>query len=375
MNGDITEPRPPRASSLEVTAVFILGYGAAALLIYTLLSWGGIWNWLAGTRTLRILMDTGIVALTDADHGFIQGIPDHDYFRGAMDPVGWGVLAAAIGLIFLQMALKAVQFHSIASLCGSRGSLGEHGRAYLYGDGLGRLLPLNFGSAATVSALVGQGLSPVRARFAVYISDLFSLFEIIFFAAVVVAFLGWVTWVNAMFWAILIAIAAFLIIRRAKPGAMSAKESLLVLKETLALLSTRPTRVLALCGLSIISFLLLDIAVYLIAAAYTSENVILHIEHEILLTALVAGYLAKFIQLTPGGMGQFEWGFAAALYFSGGVGQPEAMIMAMLFGGFRLATGAFAALAIGSVFGVETSVRRVMNIFRGERLEAQAASA
>jgi uncharacterized membrane protein YbhN (UPF0104 family) len=181
--------------------------------------------------------------------------------------------------------------------------------------------------------------------------------------------------VNALLWAFIIALVAFLIIRRSRTDAMSARQALEAARQTLVMLSSRPVRVLALLALSLISFLLLDVALWLVAAAYTSHNVILHIDHQILLLALVAGYLAKFVQITPGGMGQFEWAFASALYLSGGVGQPEAMIMALLIGGIRLVTGGATALVIGSLIGVETSFRRVMNVFRREPLMPEAAGA
>jgi uncharacterized membrane protein YbhN (UPF0104 family) len=53
---------------------------------------------------------------------------------------------------------------------------------------------------------------------------------------------------------------------------------------------------------------------------------------------VVAGYIARQVPMTPGGIGQWEWGFAAALYM-GGVGLPEAATIAILESLMRHGTG------------------------------------
>ena len=371
-NGRVGLGQALRASTSEMTAVFILCYGLAAIMLYALITWGGVWNWLSGTRMLRFLMDAGIVALTDADHGFILGVPDHAYYIGSLDPVGWGVLALSILLLFAHLAVKAIQFHGIASFCGSNGSLGQHARAYIYGEGLGRVLPLNLGNTATVSALVGQGLSERRAAYAVYIGRLFTVFEVALFGAVALFMLGWATWFSALLWALVILAVAYFLTRNTRPGNANVRP-LEALRQTVLYLSTRPMQLIALGLLSVLAWLLLDLIAYFIAAAYSSEHVILHFPHEALLMALVAGYTASLIQITPGGMGQFEWGFAAALYLAG-VGQPEAMIMAILYQTFRIIVSLVALVAIGTIFGIETSFRRVLRVFRGDSLQPLPAA-
>jgi hypothetical protein len=37
---------------------------------------GGLWNQLANSRILDLLMRSGVVAFTDADQGFYRGVPD-----------------------------------------------------------------------------------------------------------------------------------------------------------------------------------------------------------------------------------------------------------------------------------------------------------
>ena len=86
------------------------------------------------------------------------------------------------------------------------------------------------------------------------------------------------------------------------------------------------------------AFGLEDIAAYMIAMAFTSTHVILNVNFSILLMAIVASYVARLIPITPGGIGQFEWGFAAGLYL-GGVGWPECVTIAILDNFVRYASG------------------------------------
>jgi len=72
--------------------------------------------------------------------------------------------------------------------------------------------------------------------------------------------------------------------------------------------------------------------------AFTSTHVILNVNFTILLMAIVASYIARLIPVTPGGIGQFEWGFAAGLYL-GGLGWPECVTIAVLDNFVRYASG------------------------------------
>jgi uncharacterized membrane protein YbhN (UPF0104 family) len=179
---------------------------------------------------------------------------------------------------------------------------------------------------------------------------------------------GWANTAGAMLWAFIILGAAYFLTRHNRqidePGIGSRQAFI----QTVGYLSTRPLQFGALILLSLLAYGLLDVIAYFIAAAYSNEYVILHFPYQALTLALVAGYTASFIQITPGGMGQFEWGFAAGLYLAG-AGQPEAMVMAILYQTFRMLVSGVALLSVGTLFGVETSVRRVMNIFRGESLQ------
>jgi uncharacterized membrane protein (UPF0182 family) len=94
-----------------------------------------------------------------------------------------------------------------------------------------------------------------------------------------------------------------------------------------------------------------EIAGYVVVQALSSDLVILGgVTPTVVLVALVAGKLASLVPLTPGGIGLFEWGFAAALYAQG-QGLAEAVTVTLVFSAVRLvawgivAAGSAAALA------------------------------
>jgi uncharacterized protein (TIRG00374 family) len=123
--------------------------------------------------------------------------------------------------------------------------------------------------------------------------------------------------------------------------------------------ASQPTVLAQLCILSLLAFALEDIAAYVIANAFG-----IGVDFSILLMGVVGSYVARLIPLTPGGIGQFEWGFAAALYV-GGVGAPEAATIAILDNVIRYAAG---TLILGSVllwYRVETNLRAVFALFTG----------
>jgi uncharacterized membrane protein YbhN (UPF0104 family) len=95
-------------------------------------------------------------------------------------------------------------------------------------------------------------------------------------------------------------------------------------------LARKPRLLAGLAALSLISFALVDVAAYCAAMAFTGDVVRLNVDYSVLLMAVVAGYIARSIPLTPGGLGLLEWGFASALAI-GGVGVPEAVTIAILF--------------------------------------------
>jgi uncharacterized membrane protein YbhN (UPF0104 family) len=129
----------------------------------------------------------------------------------------------------------------------------------------------------------------------------------------------------------------------ARPNRVYPEPSIIPLRwsevtETFRALARRPMDFSKLTILSLLAFGLEDIAAYMIAMAFTSKHVILNVNFSILLMAIVASYIARLIPVTPGGIGQFEWGFAAGLYL-GGVGWPECVTIACLDNFVRYVSG------------------------------------
>ncbi|OGO50581.1 MAG: hypothetical protein A2148_04865 [Chloroflexi bacterium RBG_16_68_14] len=363
------------ASTGEVTASFMFAYIAAIALMAALILWGGLWDWMANTRLLAWLLDAGVIALTDEDQGLIAGVTDAEFYIKSQEPVVWGLVAAVAGMFVSITLLKALQFHGIAQFAGSRANIWQHARAYIYGDGLGKLLPFEFGTATTMASLEAQGTPMSRAGLAIFVGELFTLFEIVVFGLLALYLVGWSAWLYTLLWALLIMGACYFFARRGRSGIFSTVRGggWGAAWHVIKVLSQRPALLVGLALLSVGSYYLYDIAGYVIVQAYTSESVILHVSTSQLLLAVVSASMARFIQITPGGMGQYEWGFAAAL-FASGIAAPEAMTIAVLFNFIRYVAQLLLLLVVRLFFGAEASVRQIMDQFRGIQPEPQAAS-
>ena len=307
-----------------------LSYLLAAGLLITLVWAGGLWNQLANTRLLDLLVRGGLVALTDADAGLIHGVPNAEYYLASQDPVDLSLLIfGASALFLLAWILRAIQFHGIVSFVGAGGSLRDRIRAYLYGGGMDRLLPFNLGMTATATGLQGQGTPLADATQAVWIARVFTIFEIVVLTVTGLIIKGWTTFLGEIFWGFLVLAAAWLVVRN-KGGRAHGVGVFTWFKQSLAALAQRPGVLVRLGLFSLVAVLLEPVAGYVITQAFTSPNIILNVDFGTLALAIAAGSIARLIPVTPGGVGQFEWAFAAALYV-GGVGMPEAVTIAILF--------------------------------------------
>jgi len=347
--------KPQKAEPGQLIAGIGLSYLIGATLMAALVLVGGVWNQLANTRLLSPLIDGGVVQYHDKQLGFIPGVPELKYYVMSQDPVAWLLVLLAAGLMFAYWAVKSVQFRTISRSLGGDGKPGEDTRAYLFGQAMSRWLPHHLGDVATAQALrtlAGEDGDRVIAR--VYLARCFTVFEIAFFALVGLFVLGWGGWVALLFWPLVITLIAYLLVRQ--PGSWRAGlDHATGWRLAVDWLLARPLQSLLLALLSIAAFLLEHIALYALSQAFSSANVLLNIEFSVFLMALVAGMVARLIQLTPGGIGQFEWGFATAIYLSG-TGMPEAVTMALLFAALRYGVGFvisaghrfFSGLSVGS---------------------------
>jgi len=345
-----------------------LGYVIAAVLMVTLVLAGGVWNQLANTRLLSMLIEGGVVRYHDKQIGPIPGVPELKYYVMSQDPVTWLLVLFAAALMFGYWAVKSIQFGVASRALGSTARLGEDARAYLYGQGVNRWLPYHMGDlAAAVALSAREGDRPEQDRFigTIYLGRCFTVFEIAFFGLLGLFFLGWGDWLALLFWPLVIAVAAYFMLRQ--PGTWRAGMNHSAgWRTALAWFQERPLLTLFFALLSIVAFLLEHIAVYALSQAFSSANVLLNIEFSVFLMALVAGMIARIIPITPGGIGQFEWGFATAIYLAG-TGMPEAVTMALLFAVLRYGVGFLITAGMRLSQGLPITLREVLQAVRVDR--------
>ena len=359
MHSEIANRTPRRHGVGRLVSAFGLSYLFGAFLLVSLFYAFGTWDVLAGSRLLDLLIRVGIVKYHDQNLGFIEGVADHKYYLTSQTPVDW-LLVFFAGLLFLAFfAVKALQFDGVARHFGAKGTLGQHGRAYLYGVGLDRWFAFGLGRIGTHKELTGQGSSDEQARDMLFATGLFILFEISLFAIAGLLGEGWGPWVGQVVWGAFVFALLYLWVRR-PPGASvrsTARGWTRKAGEVLGSLSSDPPVLAKLAALSLLAFALEDVAAYVIANAFG-----IGVEFPVIVMGLGAGYVARLIPLSPGGIGQYEWGFAVALVL-GGVGAPEAATLAILDNLLRYLVG---AAAVGSILfwhGVDTRLRTVLDTF------------
>ena len=367
MRPETTDRKTRRHDVGRLVSVFSLSYLFGAFLIVSLFYAFGTWDVLASSRLLDLLIRVGIVKYHDQNLGFVEGVADHKYYLTSQTPVDW-LLVFFAGLIFLAFfAVKTLQFDGAARHFGSKGTLGQNGRAYLYGLGLDRWFPFHLGRIGTHTALTSQGTTDEQSGDVLFATGLFILFEISLFAIIGLLGEGWGPWAGQVVWGAFVFTLLYLWVRRPPgvsvgsiAGAWTGR-----VREVLGSLSSDPPVLAKLCALSLIAFALEDVAAYVIANAFG-----IGVEFSVIVMGLGAGYVARLIPLSPGGIGQYEWGFAVALVL-GGVGAPEAATLAILDNLLRYLVG---AVALGSIlfwYGVDTSFRTVLSTFR-DGVEAES---
>ena len=356
---------PEREQPRGLSAAFALAYIVAATALTLLVHFGGIWNILANSRLLDVLGRGGIIAITDTDQGIVQGIPNPEYYLLASQPIDWELLLVAAALFLLMWGAKAAEFHGLCRFVGIDGSAGQHSRAWFYGHGINRFVPYEAGQVAKAQVLEGQGADPVRAAQAVHLSSLMTALQIGLLALYGLFAVGFGTWFSQLFWAFVILGIAYLMTRPERKEARSARrEALRAAASALQVLAQRPLTFIRLLLFGTLSILLIDAAAYAISQAFSNTVVIMNVEGNNMLMAVIAGYIARLVLFTPGGLGQWEWAFAAALYV-GGLGFPEAASIALLVTVFRYLVGGLLFSAVTLGYGVETSLRSVLSRFTG----------
>jgi len=334
-----TEGAVSRAT-IDKVGSYAFGYLLAAVLLGTLIWAGGVWNFLANTRLLSVLINAGVIEYHDAQTGWVQGIPDLDYYLKSQDPIKWPLVELAALVFVAFWLIKATQFHHLARFTGVPGNFTQHARAYIEGLGINRLLPYNQGHVWLAGFMSQYGAPVNRLAQAVYLGELATIFEITIFALFGLFVLGWSMWLGQIFWGLVILGLAWFLsrphLRAGDPKPLRSRFH--DARRAVSELAKQPLRLTSLALLSLLAFGLEDVAAYLIAMAFTSKHVVLNVQFSVLLMGIVGGYIARLIPLTPGGVGQFEWGFAAGLYL-GGLGFPECVAIAVLDNFIRYVTG------------------------------------
>ena len=245
-----------------------------------------------------------------------------------------------------------------------QGTFGQHARAYFYGLGLNRFLPFNLGSVGTAAALTHEGASLERAASAVFLSELFVIFEIFVLAVIGFLTLGWSTWLSQIFWALVILAVLYAMFRSGSGNPIIGFGSLGAARQAFRALGRKPMLLVWLCLLAVVTSLLFKVASYAVVMAFDSEFVLLKITPSLIAMGLVGGLIASLIPLTPGGIGQFELGAATALTL-GGMGLAGAATVAILTNLTRLVAGLLLLVSVVVGPGVKTNLGSVLNIFMG----------
>jgi uncharacterized protein len=335
---------------IEVGVVFALTALLAVGLIGGLIAVAGPWAVAANTRLLDLLYRAGVVRLTDADQGYWEGAPSHEYFIKSQDWVDWGMVGLAAVMLIAVWALRSVRFHSLASGVGFEGTIRRHVRLYLYGEEMGRYLPYDLGTAVTLAPLAEDEDDQRVGRLASLVT-LVRVGEVLFFGLVTAFLVGFATWFSSMLWALIVlAAAAYLVYGRVRNPRARIRSGFEYIRRTLSMVVFEPSRWIGIILITLITFPLEEAVAYLIVQSFTSEHVVLGgATPSVLLLALVAGKMAQLVRATPGGIGQFELAFAASLVASG-QGVAEAVTITLLFSLIRHLTGAV-VLGVTSIGG------------------------
>ena len=352
-----------------ILSVILPSYLICLAIIAGLVIAGGLWEVLAGTRILSALISGGIVALSEDDAGLGTGVPGLHYFVQSQEPVTWSLVLLSSGLFLAVAFLKAVQFRRIAQFVGIEGTFSDHFRAYIYGNGLGRMLPHGMGEVAWATALEAQGSASMKksAKLVLIFKGLL-LFEIFSFAFIGLIMSGLLAWGIALVPPLAILAVSWILTREEKPQTVG--EFWQRAGNVFGELAQDGQLLVGLALLSLTSFALVEFATYLIPNAFSSLTVPLIwdelryvvVTPSVIVMAVVAGYIARLIPITPGGVGQFELAFALVL-MANGLPVTPAVIVTLLASFVRYGTGLILFGVTMVLFGVETNFGRVVGVF------------
>ena len=272
-----------------------------------------------------------------------------------------------------------MQFHRLARYVGVEGSVGQHLRVYIYGHALGRMLPFRMEEVAWATALKAQsGASVSQSARLVFMFQGFLLFEIATFAVIGLVMAGLLDWALALVPPIIILIIAHRLMPQGRADGIPLSDKLSLAGDAISGLANKPQMFVGLVLISLLSFTLVEFATYLIPQAFSTVTVPLVqdalgvqgipgirgavvVTPPVIVMAVVSGYLARLIPVTPGGIGQFELAFMTVLFLND-LPFTEAVCLTLLVSGVRYLTGLILFGLTMVLFGVETNFRQVRNL-------------
>ena len=354
----------------DFLALMLPSYIIGFAILGGMIAVAGLWEVLANTRVLAFLLSGGVVALGEDDAGLGTGVPGVHYFIRSQELITWQILLLAAGMFVGVTLLKGLQFHRLARYLGISGSLGQHLCVYIYGHALGRMLPYRMEEVAWTSALSAQNsATTAQAARLVFIFQGFLLFEIATFAVIGLVMSGLLDWALALVPPIVILLVARLLIPHEHTSNVSRSEKFRLAGEVISGLANKPQMFVGLVLLSLLAFTLVEFATYLIPQAFSTRVVplvqdvlrVVVVTPPVIVMAVVSGYLARLIPVTPGGIGQFELAFAMVLYLNN-LPMTEAICLTLLVSGVRYLTGVILFGLTMLLFGVETNFQQVRSL-------------
>ncbi|MGR3627093.1 MAG: lysylphosphatidylglycerol synthase domain-containing protein [Limimaricola sp.] len=346
-------------------------YVLCAALLVAMVVAAGLWELLANTRLLAALLAGGIVALGEDDPGLGAGVPGVHYFIRSQELVTWSLVLLAATIFVAVALLKGLQFHRIARLLGIEGTLGEHLRIFIYGHGIGRMTPYRLGEVAWAAGLQNQGASPQQAIRLVFIFKCFLIFELAFFALIGLVMNGLLDWAIALVPPFAILLASWLLMRPSAEARVGQASWWTRAAAAFGDLCRDPQMMLALALLSLLSFALVEFATYIVPQAFTTRvallvqdmtRIVVVVTPSVIVMAVIGGYIGRLVQVTPGGVGQFELAFALVLMVNR-LPVTEAITLAFLVSAVRYAAGLLLFGVTMLVFGAKTNFQQVRALF------------
>ncbi len=321
----------------NIFSSIVLSWLVAIGLYIALIIRAGGWDILANSRLLSLLMEGGIIRHHDNQIGFIDGLPDQTLYVAANQGIDWSLIWIAIGAFILAWILKAAQLNVITNKLGLKRNFAESWQTFIRGTNYEKFWPYSFGNAALVANLNVNDKELPKAYGAAFLQQLFLIFAIIFFVTISFFIMPWRIWFAQGFIALLIlGIAYYWGVRPQMKNNPEGKFSFWkAVNEYLQMLLNDPKVLFKLLVFAILAFALKPYAAHIITAGFHSQpHVDLSVNLTVFIMAACAGYAARLIPITPGGIGQFEWAFALAIMFAG-YSFTQAATIAILYAFFN----------------------------------------